>query len=97
MLNRFDTLITLMGYDTTDNGVRTEFIEKLKFDSDVFAIMKILVGCYIAGRKILKKRLAIDVWKKFKNFLNQKYLTSIENAVIDTNSTIPNSNNIECD
>ena len=97
MLKRFDTLASLMGFEDK----RTEFMNELTVDQEAYAKIKVLISCYISGKKLLKNRIALKSWKRFYKHFQQKLTPSID-ANSETDVTdfhpaqpVPDDNNEE--
>ena len=77
MLRRYDKLIQSLGFEPTIQG-RNEVLNKLLTRKKRrFLRIKLLVAIYLSGSKMLKKRLAIDCWRRFIR-LSEKWNGSLE-------------------
>ena len=94
MLKRFDTLASLMGFEDR----RIEFMNELTVDQEAYAKIKVLISCYISGKKLLKNRIALKSWKRFYKHFQQQLAPTVEaNSETDVTDfhpaqTVPDDN-----
>ena len=94
MLKRFDTLASLMGFEDK----RIEFMNELTVDQEAYAKIKVLISCYISGKKLLKNRIALKSWKRFYKHFQQQLAPTVEaNSETDVTDfhpaqTVPDDN-----
>ena len=64
ILNRYDELVVALGLDVQDKG-RNDLMDRLlQTKSRKSLRFKINVACFVGGRRMLKTRLAIDIWNR---------------------------------
>ena len=72
ILRNFDTLVTFFNEDP-ENGGRNKIMDKLLSKKHQKNLRyKVLVGAYVAGRKLLKRRFARDIWNRLVKIIAKK-------------------------
>ena len=83
VLKQLDALLLALDISTSIEG-KTLFIERLLSVREPCLVrFKLLVGAYVGGKKLLKYRIAIDVWNRLKVLISNKNKVNIsKNSVL---------------